>query len=55
MSLKNPAVFAEAERDFSRELQYLYLRLAAVTNLIQSLEDYERYRPKPSHLREKTA
>lgn len=39
-----------------RQLDYLYKRLATVTNLIRSLEEYDLHRPKPTVVvQEKTA
>ena len=34
-------------RGFARKLEDLYARRSAVNALIQSLEDYERFRAKP--------
>lgn len=42
--------------DFRRELQYLYARKDAIDALIESLEEYERYRSVPDpRLQLKTA
>ena len=37
-------------RQFRKELEYLYARRSAVDTLIRSLEDYDRFRPKPESL-----
>jgi hypothetical protein len=57
MALKRPAGSSASDNRFAEELDYLYKRLHTVDNLIRTLEDYDRIRPKPAHLRiqEKTA
>lgn len=57
MALKRPAGSVTSENRFAEELDYLYKRLYTVDNLIRTLEEYDRQRPKPAHLtiREKTA
>ena len=44
------------DEDFQEELEYLYQRLSAVNNLIRSLEQYDKLRPKPAEVaKEKSA
>jgi len=46
----------DQQGEYNQELDYLYRRLATVNNLIRSLEEYERHRPKPAPLaQEKSA
>jgi len=35
-------------RGYRKELDYLYARKSAIDALIESLEDYDRFRAKPS-------
>jgi hypothetical protein len=46
ISLKRQVVNedAVAETDYERQLEYLYARRSAIDALIESLEEYERYR-----------
>jgi hypothetical protein len=46
ISLKRPVVGqnAVAEADYERQLEHLYARRSAIDALIESLEEYERYR-----------
>jgi hypothetical protein len=45
---KMPPVQAAAGRSYRKELEYLYARRSAVDALIQSLQDYDRFRaPSP--------
>jgi hypothetical protein len=57
MPSKRPAGSTAADNRFAEELEYLYKRLYTVNNLIRTLEEYDRHRPKPAHLtiQEKTA
>ena len=46
----------DKQLEYNRQLDYLYLRLATVNNLIRSLEEYDLHRPKPAPVpREKSA
>jgi hypothetical protein len=40
-------------REFRKELEYLYARRAALDTLIRSLQEYERYLPKPQLVRKR--
>jgi hypothetical protein len=56
ISLKRQVVAsnAVAETDYERQLEYLYARRSAIDTLIESLEEYERYRetrPLPVELK----
>jgi hypothetical protein len=45
---------AVADPDYERQLEYLYARRSAIDALIESLEEYERYRetrPLPAELK----
>ena len=57
MPLKRPAGSVASDNRFAEELDYLYKRLYTVDNLIRTLEEYDRQRPKHAQLtiREKTA
>ena len=41
---KKPA-FLPSDRGYRKELEYLNARKSALDSLIQSLEDYDRFRP----------
>jgi hypothetical protein len=57
MTLKISAGTTSSDNRFAEELTYLYKRLSTVNDLIRTLEQYDRLRPKPAELpiREKTA
>ena len=57
MPLKIQAGSVAADHRFAEELEYLYKRLQSVNNLIRTLEEYDRQRPKPARfpITEKTA
>jgi len=59
MLVKSPSSTPEnvlTIRDLDKQLEDLYARRAAVETLIQSLEDYERFRARRFEIREfKTA
>ena len=46
ISLKRQVVTGDAvsDADYERQLEYLYARRSAIDTLIESLEEYERYR-----------
>jgi hypothetical protein len=44
LSAKKKAVTIDTVRDYQRELEYLYARKSAIDSLIESLEEYDRYR-----------
>ena len=50
MHLKSEANFSQREGKYAEELQFLYMRLFAVENLIRAFEEYDRQRLKPSRL-----
>jgi hypothetical protein len=56
MPAKTPTGTSSNNR-FAEELAYLYQRLSTVDNLIRTLEEYDRLRPRPAQLpiHEKTA
>ena len=45
-SAKKNAVMIDTVRDYQRELEYLYARRSAIDSLIQSLEEYDRFRAR---------
>jgi len=57
MPSKMPTGTSASDNRFAEELAYLYKRLSTVTNLIRSLEEYDRLRPRPAQvpMHEKTA
>jgi len=57
MASKRSTGSSPSENPFAKELEYLYHRLYTVNNLIRTLEDYDRIRPKPAKftIQEKTA
>jgi len=50
MVLTSMPEYTEPEVKQDRELAHLYKRLYTVTNLIRTLEEYERVRPRPARL-----
>lgn len=54
---KNQLGSSPQETRFTEELSYLYKRLETVENLIRTIENYDRLRPKmiPLRPRQKTA
>jgi hypothetical protein len=50
MELDKALASREKPLVFRRELQYLYARREAIDLLIDSLQSYERYQPKPAQL-----
>jgi hypothetical protein len=50
MVLTSKPEYTEPEGSQDRELAHLYKRLSTVTNLIRSLEEYDRIRPRPARL-----
>ena len=44
LSLKRPVVKEQTNIDYERRLDYLYARRSAIDALIESLEDYDRFR-----------
>jgi len=55
MSEKKDPNSASPHRVYRKQLDYLYARKSAIDSLIQSLEDYDRFRAKPTAPRLKTA
>jgi hypothetical protein len=57
MPSKMPTGTSASDNRFAEELAYLYKRLSTVTNLIRTLEEYDRLRPRPAQvsMHEKTA
>jgi hypothetical protein len=52
LSAKKKTVTIDTVRDYQRELEFLYARKSAIDGLIESLEEYERYRTaKPDRQR----
>ena len=56
MSVDNITRYPAATAECSQQLDHLYKRLATVTDLIRSLEEYDLHRPKPTPVvQERTA
>ncbi len=51
MVLKKVLMSLPVTREFRKELKYLYDRRAAIDSLIRSLEEYDRYQPRPQLVR----
>jgi hypothetical protein len=55
-SAKKNAVMIDTVRDYQRELEYLYARKSAIDMLIESLEEYRRFRAaKPADRQRRSA
>ena len=54
LAKKAPVIIAPV-RGFRKELDYLYARRSAIDALIESLEQYDRYRDKVARPKLKTA
>jgi hypothetical protein len=48
MFAKKEPSSSSSNRGYRKELDYLYARKSAIDALIESLEDYDRFRAKPS-------
>jgi hypothetical protein len=56
LSTTKKTVAIDTARNYERELEHLYARKSAIDSLIESLEDYERYRvTKANNGQRKTA
>jgi hypothetical protein len=53
MLAKKALASISSSREFRKELQYLYARRTAVDALIESLQEYDRFRPKSALMTQK--